>query len=204
MIEPSPFHADTANDINDTRSIVDYLFVFDFHAFFVWKNEKSMTLLRKREKELGQNMIERCLTSSSRVGYLILLENFWSHISRQLTQLEALKLGQLFNGTGLVNLPGSTTTRSRNSLLRYSSFQNASISFAILDRVSMIVGTNFLRKLKEKDKSCISREFFFLTLLFWEGKKFSSLYNVEEFESYPRKVRANPPSPPSFSRPGMG
>lgn len=204
MIEPSPFHADTANDINDTGSIVDYLFVFDFHAFFVWKNEKSMTLLRKREKELGQNMIERCLTSSSRVGYLILLENFWSHISRQLTQLEALKLGQLFNGTGLVNLPGSTTTRSRNSLLRYSSFQNASISFAILDRVSMIVGTNFLRKLKEKDKSCISREFFFLTLLFWEGKKFSSLYNVEEFESYPRKVRANPPSPPSFSRPGMG
>lgn len=157
MIETSPFHADTANDINDTRSIVDYFFVFDFHAF--GKNEK--TLLRKREKELGQNMIERCLTSSSRVGYLILLENFWSHISRQLTQLEALKLGQLFNGTGLVNLPGSTTTRSRNSLLRYSSFQNASISFAILDRVSMIVGTNFLRKLKEKDKSCISREFFF-------------------------------------------
>lgn len=72
MIEPSPFHADTANDINDTGSIVDYLFVFDFHAF--GKNEK--TLLRKREKELGQNMIERCLTSSSRVGYLILLENF--------------------------------------------------------------------------------------------------------------------------------
>lgn len=119
MIEPSPFHADTANDINDTGSIVDYFFVFDFHAFFIWKNEKSKTLLRKREKELGQNMIERCLTSSSRVGYLILLENFWSHISRQLTQLEALKLGQLFNGTGLVNLPGSTTTRSRNSLLRY-------------------------------------------------------------------------------------
>lgn len=132
-----------------------------FTLFLFGKNEKSKTLLRKREKELGQNMIERCLTSSSRVGYLILLENFWSHISRQLTQLEALKLGQLFNGTGLVNLPGSTTTRSRNSLLRYSSFQNASISFAILDRVSMIVGTNFLRKLKEKDKSCISREFFF-------------------------------------------
>lgn len=132
-----------------------------FTLFLFGKNEKSKTLLRKREKELGQNMIERCLTSSSRVGYLILLENFWSHISQQLTQLEALKLGQLFNETGLVNLPGSTTTRSRNSLLRYSSFQNASISFAILDRVSMIVGTNFLRKLKEKDKSCISREFFF-------------------------------------------
>lgn len=43
MIEPSPFHADTANDINDTRSIVDYFFVFDFHAFFVWKERKDVT-----------------------------------------------------------------------------------------------------------------------------------------------------------------
>lgn len=40
-----------------------------FTLFLFGKNEKSKTLLRKREKELGQNMIERCLTSSSRVNF---------------------------------------------------------------------------------------------------------------------------------------
>lgn len=47
------------------------------------------------------------------------------------------------------------------------------------------------RKVEEEKgfKSCISREFFFLTLLFREGKKFSyTLYNVEEIRKPPSKA----------------
>lgn len=100
-------------------------------------------------------------------------------------QLEALKLGQLFNqsGNGSVNLPRfNSTTKFLISIFLISECLDY-VSFTILDRVSMIERANFLRKLKKKkDLNLVYPEsFFFLTLLFRGGKKFSyTLYNVEE------------------------